>query len=86
MEKVGEACFSIYLVHVIAATVIERLGITSPVIVCAGSLLLVVPFFFFVEKPAHELSRHLGRRMVAGTSHSSSDRGPPLRHDEAVRG
>ncbi|EJT06730.1 acyltransferase 3 [Rhizobium sp. CCGE 510] len=71
MEKVGEACFSIYLIHVIAAAAIERLGITNSVIVCAGSLLLVVPFFYFVEKPAHELSRRLGRRMVAGTSHSS---------------
>lgn len=68
MEKVGEACFSIYLIHVIAAAAIERLGITSPVIICAGSLLLVAPFFFFVEKPAHELSRRLGGRMVVGTS------------------
>ncbi|TBY69397.1 acyltransferase [Rhizobium leguminosarum bv. viciae] len=69
MEKIGEACFSIYLIHVIAAAAIERLGITSPVIVCTGSLLLVIPFFFLVEKPAHELSRRLGRRMVAGTPH-----------------
>ncbi|MBY3347202.1 acyltransferase family protein [Rhizobium laguerreae] len=71
MEKVGEACFSIYLTHVIAAAAMERLGITNPIIVCAGSLMLVVPFFFFVEKPAQELSRHLGRRMVTETPRSS---------------
>ncbi|MGO7669708.1 acyltransferase family protein [Rhizobium ruizarguesonis] len=70
LEKVGEACFSIYLMHVIAATVIERLGIANPVVVCAGSLLMVAPFYYLVEKPAHELSRSIGRRSITRTLNS----------------
>ncbi|MBX4873272.1 acyltransferase [Rhizobium bangladeshense] len=57
LEKVGDACFSIYLIHVISATVVEWF-VTQPMIVCALSLALVYPFYLRVEEPCHRAARN----------------------------
>ncbi|RDJ14221.1 acyltransferase [Rhizobium phaseoli] len=56
LEAVGAACFSIYLVHIIAATAVEWL-VTPPIVVCALSLALVYPFYRWIEKPCHAAAR-----------------------------
>lgn len=56
LEKIGAACFSIYLIHAIAATVVEWV-VRSPVVVCALSLALVYPFYRWIEKPSHAAAR-----------------------------
>ncbi|MBX4999016.1 acyltransferase [Rhizobium lentis] len=56
LEAIGSACFSIYLVHVIAAAVIEWF-VTTPIVVCAVSLALVIPFYRWIEKPCHGAAR-----------------------------
>lgn len=68
MEKIGKACFSIYLIHAIAAFELEHRGIHYPLLVCGLSLLIVYPFYRYVEKPAHNLSRNLGRTVIAPTT------------------
>ncbi|CAN7171294.1 acyltransferase family protein [Rhizobium leguminosarum] len=57
LEKIGSACFSIYLIHAISATVVEWL-VTPPIVVCALSLALVYPFYRCVEEPCHRAARH----------------------------
>ncbi|NKM69154.1 acyltransferase family protein [Rhizobium laguerreae] len=58
MESIGGACFSIYLVHAIAATAVERFVISTPALVCLLSLALVYPFYRWIEKPSHGAARH----------------------------
>lgn len=57
LEAIGGACFSIYLVHAISATAVERFVTASPVVVCLLSLALVYPFYRLVEKPSHAAAR-----------------------------
>ncbi|MBX4869328.1 acyltransferase [Rhizobium bangladeshense] len=56
LEVIGSACFSIYLVHVIAAAATAWF-VTTPVVVCALSLALVYPFYRWIEKPCHAAAR-----------------------------
>ncbi|MBB4238685.1 acyltransferase family protein [Rhizobium esperanzae] len=62
LEAIGGACFSIYLVHVIAAAAIEWFA-TTPVVVCALSLALVYPFYRQIEKPCHAAARRAKAKM-----------------------
>ncbi|MCQ1851322.1 acyltransferase family protein [Neorhizobium galegae] len=62
MEKIGKACFSIYLIHAIAAFELEHRGLRNPLLVTGLALAMVYPFYRYVEKPAHDLSRSLGRK------------------------
>ncbi|NEH60343.1 acyltransferase family protein [Rhizobium leguminosarum] len=62
LEKIGAACFSIYLIHVIAAAAVERF-VTPPIVVCALSLVLVYPFYRWIEKPCHAAARRAKAKM-----------------------
>ncbi|MGM5009957.1 acyltransferase family protein [Rhizobium sp. 969_B3_N1_2] len=57
LEEIGTACFSIYLVHIIAATAVEWF-VTPPIVVCALSLGLIYPFYRWIEKPCHKAARN----------------------------
>ncbi|MBY3053603.1 MULTISPECIES: acyltransferase family protein [Rhizobium] len=62
LEKIGAACFSIYLVHAIAAAAVDLI-VTAPMIVCALSLALVYPFYRWIEKPCHAAARRAKIKM-----------------------
>ncbi|MBX5082176.1 acyltransferase [Rhizobium lentis] len=62
LEAIGGACFSIYLVHVIAATAIEWV-VTTPIVVSAFSLALVYPFYRWIEKPCHGAARRIKKAL-----------------------
>ncbi|WP_038548669.1 acyltransferase family protein [Neorhizobium galegae] len=61
MEKIGKACFSIYLIHAIVAFELEHRGLRDPVLITGLTLLAIYPFYRYIEKPAHNLSRSLGK-------------------------
>lgn len=57
METIGVGCFSIYLIHVVAAAAIERFIAVNPLLVCPLALGLVYPFYRWVERPSHSIAR-----------------------------
>lgn len=77
LESIGAACFSIYLVHVIAATAVEWI-VTPPVVVCSISLALVYPFYRWVEKPSHAAARRAKKAWECSESSSSLKEGIDL--------
>lgn len=70
MESIGSACFSIYLVHIIAATAVEWL-FTNPLLVCSLSLALVYPFYRWLEKPSHAIARRAKKALERSESSRS---------------
>lgn len=75
LEKIGAACFSIYLVHAIAAAAVEMFITNSPVIVCALSLALVIPFYLVIEKQSHDASRRVRRALERSKSRGRLEEG-----------
>ena len=64
LEFVGRACFSIYLMHIVMAAVISRMGISEPFITTVLSLIMIAPFYLVVERPSHILARYLGKQTL----------------------
>jgi len=67
IEALGAACYSIYLVHnMVIAGVTSVFGPVTSIgawlLVVGGITVATSAFYFAVEKPSHQLARHLGRR------------------------
>lgn len=61
LERVGKACYSIYLMHTVNAAALEHLGFRQPLLLTILSLCLVWPFYKWVEKPMHVFSRDFAK-------------------------
>jgi peptidoglycan/LPS O-acetylase OafA/YrhL len=57
LEAIGKGCFSIYLVHTIAAAAAEKFLTSNPIGACVFALAMVYPFYRLVEVRFHDLAR-----------------------------
>lgn len=64
LETVGAACFSIYLMHVVAAAAVEKFVATDPLLVCPLALALIYPFYRYIEKPSHSAARSIKKMLI----------------------
>ena len=67
LENIGAACFSIYLMHAVTATAVDKLVTTNPLLVCPLALALIYPFYQWIEKPSHAAARGIKKVLATGS-------------------